>query len=140
MYPQITMGTDRDGWLTTGSPDGSLVVLHFDGASWSPVSLPNDPHVLRNGARPIVPDGRGGAWLFEGVLGLPDPTTAPPIALHYSNGQWTHVPLPATVMIHRLALVSETEGWAVAWTSPKQPYTSAIYHYKDGTWTAYPNS
>jgi hypothetical protein len=51
---------------------------------------------------------------------------------HYSAGQWQLVtdPDPPGAGLHRVYMVSPTEGWAVG-------NHGTILHYQDGQWSAY---
>ncbi len=76
--------------------------------------------------------------------GLPE--YGDPVILHYSQGQWRPVPLPAGlpchpschIVLHSIAMVSPTDGWAVG-NSVLPPnadgVTSGIVlHYTGGRW------
>lgn len=47
--------------------------------------------------------------------------------LHYTNGQWSKVTIPATGKLNSVAMLSANEGWAVG-------DKGAILHYQNGTW------
>ncbi len=70
-----------------------------------------------------------------------------PVILHYSQGHWRPVPLPfhcqagCHIVLHSIAMVSATEGWAVG-NSVLPPGADGItsgfiLHYTGGKWSVY---
>jgi hypothetical protein len=148
LVPVAVTGTqDGDVWVAAtdfGGSSGSSgfdgdapeVVLHYDGQTWSPESLP-DPHARITS---LVMTSPTEGWA-AGVLPRPErgsvggDATKPDNALilHYRNSTWEEQarfpgPVDSFTTFNGIAMMSASEGWAVG-------TGGLIVHYSQGTWT-----
>jgi hypothetical protein len=149
---QLFMLSPQDGWAvgsitgpTNTLADARPLLLHFDGARWTPVASAS--------GLPIQTIQLGSAtdgWGFEST---PPPGAAPPFsfiwvisaAWHLHGGQWQRVPWPFPDVVGFISLVRVTddEYWGVAsylqlagpgHPSPR-PGNIEMLHYVDGSWS-----
>jgi hypothetical protein len=125
----INMLSESDGWaagLTNASPQG-MFLAHFDGAAWTRVQGPaaTDPTELHTITMVSATEGWAGGDRLQA-------TNVEPVALHYRNGQWETLQVPASGGIEKIVMVSAAEGWAAAGGG-----IAGLLHYQNGRWTPY---
>ncbi|MGH2514777.1 MAG: anti-sigma factor family protein, partial [Ktedonobacterales bacterium] len=126
--------------ITGGDYGAGAGIAHYDGATWSNVSLPgfsngNGAHVA---SFSMLPDGTG--W----ALATTSATTYE--MLRYSGGAWTvHSTLTTseTSDYSTFAMLSPSEGWLLGQntvtgpdgTTAHVPLQQVLYHYTNGHWS-----
>ena len=105
-------------------------LLHWTGSKWASIKI---PYGLDDTGSPIAQDGHGGVWLSLLDPDKKNPARSRTFLLHYRNGTWTRIPMPASpghqVMPGQVALtwIPRTRslwGAAAEW-DPKSPKGSA---------------
>jgi hypothetical protein len=104
----------------------SQVALHWDGTSWSPVTIPVTGVELF-GVSAISPTN---AW----AVGMSN--VSEPVALHWDGGSWTTVPVPGTGAAEDVSADSATDVWVVG-TNPAESHTEA-WHGDGSTFAQVP--
>jgi hypothetical protein len=162
----ISMTSAHDGWAVgqiwnpahDATPPTTLV-LRFQGCHWMPVSdydAVNIPSAqLFSVAMDSATDGWAvGAYVKDLPIAQQNGTTTHDwigdklLVLHYVNGQWQTVDLPAgtTVGGSKVVMISPEEGWMLvdSGKSHTNPYTTVfgydLFHYLNGTWHSVPLS
>ena len=100
-------GAPNGTTYTAGSPYASdnSYLIHFDGARWSPVPLPQIAAINPNHDISAVnqvsfdlaaPTPSDDLWIAGGLtIGANTSSQYVPLIYHYTGGQWVNVPLPA---------------------------------------------
>jgi hypothetical protein len=110
----MTAGADGELWATG---DDSL---HFDGNSWQELSYPSDPGFL-TGVSATTPNE---SWFSGGTI------------WHYRAGEWTSMVLPDGVSARGIAMLSNTDGWAVGVRYVgDEAANGEILRFQNGVWT-----
>lgn len=123
----LRMFSATDGWVVgfTNSTARGMFLMHYDGAHWTRVQGP--PAAGPSNLFTIDGVSSGDVW-----AGGDDGHVT--VMLHYVGGQWQRVKLNFAGSIRGIAMVSSTEGWAVAGGTSNAP---VVLHYANGTWTGY---
>jgi hypothetical protein len=108
---------------TPGNDYSTLLMLHFDGASWKPASLPGNPNEPNGILSQIQPTGltmaaTGDVWAFSSTFS-PSYTRGGynTLALRLHAGAWQVVDpqlAPNVAFVSGLTLATATRGWAIA--------------------------
>jgi hypothetical protein len=136
----ITAVNTHDVWaagqiIDTSSEVNPVIkpfLLHWNGARWAVVKVPYEGAAQGT----IAQDGRGGVWLSVLIIGNDGVPRG--YILHYRNGAWTRVAVPArdaeTTTPYGLAWIPGTDSvWGVGTEFPTagmlNPYPAVIYKY-----------
>jgi hypothetical protein len=108
---------------TPGNDYSTLLMLHFDGATWKPASLPGNPNEPNGILSQIQPTGltmaaTGDVWAFSSTFS-PSYTRGGynTLALRLHAGAWQVVDpqlAPNVAFVSGLTLATATRGWAIA--------------------------
>ena len=92
-------------------PNDGVVLYHWNGAKWSPVTFP----YAQSQAFSVSSDGRGGIWLWDEV----DPGYHDYLVHDTSKGQWSEVkvPRPADAFSAQIGSIEAIPGTASLWAS-----------------------
>jgi hypothetical protein len=115
----IVASSSDDAWAFgyVPGPDGSIVpndgvvLYHWNGAKWSPVTFP----YAESQAFSVSSDGRGGIWLWDEV----DPGHHDYLVHDSSKGQWSEVkvPRPADAFSAQIGSIEAIPGTTSLWAS-----------------------
>jgi hypothetical protein len=115
----IVASSADDAWALgyRQGPDGSIVpnegmvLYHWNGAKWSPVTFP----YAESQAFSISPDGQGGIWLWDEV----DPGHHDYLVHDSSSGHWSEVkmPRPAGAFSAEIGSFEPIPGTTSVWAS-----------------------
>jgi hypothetical protein len=126
----VTAPSAGDAWAVGVSVSGSTaqpVILHWDGSSWSPVTVPGT-----SGFRPglVESSSADDVWVFGyGSSG--------PQALVWNGSTWSTVALPASFGGGPAAVVNSTDVWAAASSSCSAgTCTTAVWHWDGTSWAS----
>lgn len=135
----IAMVSPNEGWAlggvmdpTTFEPVKSLM-LHYAHCTWTPVPA-NYPNAgLGSLSMGSATDG----WAIGST------SSGAPVALHYTNGAWQHVPAPSASVLRGGAytsvhMLSADEGWII-FNNVKDSHgylTEGLLHLVNGQWSA----
>ncbi len=149
LIQDISMSSPRDGWavgwIQTITQQGAVVptatlLLHFQNCQWQPVDVGIPNAELLSVSMVSATDG----WAVGTT------SNAKPLALHYTDGQWLQVSLPATanttgivtgITVH---MTSSGDGWMLidGGKSHINPYTAkyayTLLHFQNGSWISVP--
>ncbi|HLZ21946.1 MAG TPA: zf-HC2 domain-containing protein [Ktedonobacterales bacterium] len=160
----ISMASAHDGWAVGqiwnpahDATPPSLLVLHFQGCHWMPVSDYDAVSTPSTELFSVAMDSATDGWAVgTSVKDYPVPqqngTTTHQwvgdklLVLHYVNGQWQHVDLPAvdSAIYAKVVMTSPEEGWMLVdgGKSHTGPYTAVyayhLFHYLNGAWHPVP--
>lgn len=125
------------GFGTTGSRNQTPWAVHYNGKSWSQVSIPVIPSQASGSAA-------AGDWVTGTVAAQPKRVTV----LHWSKGAWRNVALPnisvpkgEQMLPGLIAAVSPTSVWATVRVGPPTGTghaTTVLLHWNGRTWSKVP--
>jgi hypothetical protein len=128
------------GFGATGRGDQTPWAVHYNGKTWSRVSIPVSPY-----------QASGSAATGDWVLGqlTPQPKSGPVLMLlHWSRGAWKRLPLPKMTVPkgqqeqpELLAVGTPTSVWASVHIGPSagfQPGTTVLLHWNGKGWSKVP--
>lgn len=159
---------DRNGAPATFTGNISDIALNVDGSAWA-IGTQVTPQ--NTWGRPLFLFYDGGAWrdrtpenmnlgqlarisvtstneaFATGLLGQPGGSgnnAVRPAILHYTNGQWSEMPLPALPItsqpfsMRSITMRDTGEGWAIFYDAGTRCPNTEVLHYTDGAWTTIP--
>ncbi|WP_163512320.1 hypothetical protein [Fodinicola acaciae] len=126
-YYGIYAASESDAWVVgtvNPYPTEGTVLRHFDGASWSSVTVPNV-----GDARAISGTSSSDIWI--GGSGDVAAGTA-----HFDGQQWTTHPVPNQWNVVRLLAVGANNVWGVTQTPGNQPTYDGqrLVHFDGSSW------
>ena len=126
-YYGIYAAGDNDAWVVGAVnpyPTESTVLQHFDGTSWSPVSVPNV-----GDARAIAGTSSSDIW----IGGSADVAAG---TAHYDGQRWTTHPVPNQWNVVRLLAVGPGNVWGVTQTPGNSPTYEGqrLIHFDGSSW------
>ena len=155
----LQMVSANNGWAAGGgnTRDGSFALLRYTGSDWMSVPV-DDPRCFE--AQPPVPMsytcrfvgldmispeegwavGGSGEYAYtqqpNGTQVLTSDTTAG-VIMHFTGGRWSIEARFPYASLQRVAMVSDSEGWAVGTQSlvGADGERPLLLHYMNGTWS-----
>jgi hypothetical protein len=119
----IKMLSATNGWAVgwNVATDGTAVVLHYDGATWTRVDIGRHVEWLHAIAMANPSDG----WVVGGFTGARGSN----LVLHFDGVRWRSAPVPTDAELDGISMVSPTDGWAVG--------LGVILRYHNSKWTLF---
>jgi len=125
----------NDAWAV-----GYYLAQHWDGSSWSRVSLPT-PGSGSNSLHGVAVISANDVW----AVGAFNDSGGPQQTLteHWNGSTWSVVPSPnqgtTGSELHAVAAISSNDVWAVGWYSCCQPINTLIEHWDGTQWSIVPS-
>lgn len=114
-YFSVQMLSATNGWAVGGNDNGSGVILHWNGSTWSvSAEIPGEPFFGLN----MRSDNDGWVVGNAGVI------------YHYNGNNWQQVSSPTSGILFDVDFAPDGTGWAVG-------MTGNIIKYSGGVWTIY---
>ena len=124
VWDRVRRPTRRANFSMTAGANGELWAtgdesLHFDGTSWQELPYPSGQGFLYG----VSTTGPDNAW-FAGDK-----------VWRYHTGEWTSQALPEGISAHGVAMLSDSDGWAVgAHYTDNKVTNGEILRYQNGSW------
>ncbi len=121
----IVMLSAREGWavgsqfFNSGYGEETTLVLHYINGQWTRI-----PWSMAGSFNSVAAFPSGDVW----AVGEDNPATGPGLIVHLRNGVPIQEDRPAPGLLHDIAMVSPSDGWAVG-------DGAATVRYHDGVWT-----
>jgi hypothetical protein len=139
----LAMTSKTDGWATGYIPQGEMspttkevparpLLVHFDGMTWVPSPLAADALPHDSWTQRVFLASTIEGWATGGANGA-----APSVALHYLDGAWSQVPVPAGVSLLTVSSGATDDAWAtgVDYQADGVADQAVLLHYAHGVWT-----
>ncbi len=129
----VTATSDGSAWAIGDTGNNGTLILRWNGATWTRVPSPSfgpDGYLLS-----VSGASADSAW----AVGV---TEQHAVLLRWNGATWTRVPNPAGNDLYRVAVVSASSAWALAYTFPGGDLSdpvSLILHWNGATWTRAPS-
>ena len=144
MLTDIAMTSPNDGWavgfsVTTNGAETPLL-MRYQNCHWAPVTVPALARLRYSESRltSIAMVSAKEGWA-TGIASAP--ATDSRLLLHYDNGQWQPVTLPATIgkttLFDKVVMVSPNEGWLLGAVQNQDGngVRGMLIHYMNGMWS-----
>lgn len=156
---QILMASPTDGWAIGGvrgpnnvDSDAELLLLHFNGHTWTRVALPSEPGAQYSSYKYGFLTAPGEAWAFRKVRPSHLPSPAASVvwstsgAYQFRQGEFHQTAWPytgdASLGVATVTQVAPNDYWFLAYyeyqTTDRKGYV--ILHYVNGVWSAHGGS
>jgi hypothetical protein len=132
----VSVLSSSDAWAV----GDSATVLHWNGTSWAPVTIPSLPAAVSLSAvDALSPSNIWAAGIANAGTPNPPETT---LIVHWNGTSWTRVPSPGSFSsplfptVTGLSMDSATDGWAVGYVADYDTgtNTSLALHWNGTSW------
>lgn len=137
---QVSAVSRTNIWaLSTNGPTGNrTVAAHWNGRSWTTISLPDLRLPKKIWASPaaIYASSASNVWVTESILRPPNWNPAGAVLLHWNGRSWSHI--TAGGPTDSLSTVAP-DGSGGLWIQTQYGnFLPGIIHYSHGTWKRFP--
>lgn len=144
---EVTAVSADDVWVTGTDPSGGLLLMHYDGTSWTRFPAPAiTPGGTGNGdfqdflLTGMTHTSASDVWLV-GHFTVGFSIFADPLALHWDGSSWSQVPVPEVTPpgdelgtdLNSVSAISPADAWAVG--SADEDAETVTMHWDGHTWT-----
>lgn len=137
----VSADARNDAWTVGITNAGSALALHWNGAGWKPVPVPQAPQSEIEGVSALSPSD---AWVVGSGPGNPAANT---LVLHWNGTAWARIPSPNPAgrgrgdSLTAVSALSPSDPWAVGvgagTASPPSSSTIAL-HWNGKSWRTLP--